>query len=185
MSVENEKELLLWVTKKLKEKKIPYALTGSIASSFWGIPRSTHDIDIVITLRLDDVGKLEKIFKRGFYIDLENARKSISNLQGFNIIHAQTGLKIDFWPLKQGKYQKLAFEKRIKTKVYGQEISIFSAEDIIISKLLWYKESKSERHLDDIRGILATVGEKINRRYIENWINELSVSSIWEKILKG
>lgn len=182
MEIENEKDLLLLVLERLNSSQIQYMVTGSMASSFWGLPRSTHDIDIVILLGAEEAAKISQIFQDDFYLSKEAIEGAIKKEKGFNLIHTKTGLKVDFWPVKSRTFHQEAFKRRVKTKLFGVEAFLASAENTIISKLLWYKESESERQLQDIKGILATQGGEIDRDYIDKWVSELGLKKIWQRL---
>lgn len=179
MPIFSEKELLLWVVRKLRQNKIDYMLTGSLATSFWGIPRSTHDIDVVIALKPTDIEKMKLAFKNQFYLSKKAAQEAWEKKSMFNLIHSDTGLKVDFWILQFDPYHQKAFQRRKTVKIYGEKINLAAPEDTIISKLLWYQKSQSQKHLDDIRGILAVQSNKIDRNYIKEWAEKLKIEEIW------
>jgi hypothetical protein len=45
-----EQEFLSDLVARLEGTGVTYAITGSIASSLWGTPRTTHDVDVVVVL---------------------------------------------------------------------------------------------------------------------------------------
>ena len=57
-----QQELLKKVIKALEDAKLEYMVTGSVASSLQGEPRSTHDIDLVISVQKSAVKKFVKAF---------------------------------------------------------------------------------------------------------------------------
>lgn len=158
-------------------------LTGGLAVSFWGLPRTTHDIDIVIKLQKKDKDKIIEAFKKDFYISEKALNLAIEKKFTFNIIHYQSGLKIDFWLLKKDPFRISEFKRRKKKKIFGKEIFIISPEDLILEKLLWFKQTQSTRHLEDIEGILKI--SKINQNYLKNWASQQSTIKILKKILKS
>jgi len=157
-------------------------LTGGLAVSFWGLPRTTHDIDIVIEAKEEDKNKIIDGFKKDFYISEEAVSQAIRQRFTFNIIHYKAGLKIDFWLTKKDPQRIIEFKRRQKKKIFGKEIYIISLEDLILEKLLWYKESESTRHLEDIEGILKI--SKGDLAYIKNWARQQSTIEILEELIK-
>ncbi len=158
-------------------------LTGGLAVSFWGLPRTTHDIDIVIGAQKKDKDKIVKIFKKDFYISEEAAGRAIEKEFTFNIIHFKTGLKIDFWLAKKDSFRILEFKRKKREKIFAKEIYIISPEDLILEKLLWYKEGQSTRHLEDIKGIVKI--SKIDQDYLKNWAKKQSTIKILENLIKN
>jgi len=174
--------LLKKVVNKLEKLKIPYMITGGIAVSFWGLPRTTHDLDIVIKIKEKDKEKIIEAFKKEFYISERAVTEAIRNQSTFNLIHYRSGLKIDFWMAKETDFGNLEFRRRKKRKTFGKKIYFISPEDLILEKLLWFKESQSTRHLEDIEGILKI--SKVNIDYIKKWAKKHSTIEIFDKILK-
>jgi len=174
--------LLCEIAKILKELKIPYIVTGGFAVAVLAKPRFTADIDIVVELLPKNVPQL---VKRLFSIDKdvyvsEGAIKDAIKRKGeFNFIHPQTGLKVDFW-VKRYSFEK--FERAIVKKIDGQKINFISAENLILSKLIWYKEGQGARQLEDIKSILKIAKPDLN--YIRNWAEKQSTIEILEEILK-
>jgi len=171
------------VADRLEKLKIPYLLTGGLAVSFWGLPRTTHDIDIVIKAKKEDKEKIVDSFKKDFYISEEAVSQAIEEKFTFNIIHYKAGIKIDFWLSREDSLGISEFKRRKKKKILGKEIYIISPEDLILEKLLWYKESESTRHLEDIESILKI--SKVDMDYIKKWSTKQSTIKILNKIIKN
>src|SRR3972149_8729967 len=155
--MENYPELknLIGIAKVLDELKIPYYVTGGFAVSIYGRPRFTADIDIIIKmshLKKDDFAKnLQAVFPKG-YIDKDQIDSALARHSEFNIIDPVSGLKIDFWIAKDNEFEKECF-KNSKNENLGYKVKFISPEDLIISKLIWFKESQSTRQLEDIKSI--------------------------------
>lgn len=174
--------LLKLVVSRLGKLKIPYLLTGGLAVSFWGLPRTTHDIDIVIEAQRKDRDKIINVFKKDFYISEEAVDQAIEKRFTFNIVHYKSGLKIDFWLPKRNFFKTLEVKRARKKKIFGKEIYIISPEDLILEKLLWFKEGQSSRHLEDIKGILKI--SKINQNYLKDWAKKQSTFKVLKDLLK-
>jgi len=173
--------LLKIVIDKLEKAEIPYMLTGGVAVSYWGFPRTTHDIDIVIEAKKKDKEKIVALFKKDFYISAEAAEDAIETRFTFNILHHESGLKIDFWLVKRDLFGETEFKRRLKKKIFGEEIFIISAEDLILTKLLAHKETQSHRRLEDAKSILKT--SKVDLRYIKRWAEKQSTINILDDII--
>lgn len=174
--------LLKLVVSRLEKLKIPYMLTGGLAVSFWGLPRTTHDVDIIIEAKREDKERIVDIFKKDFYISETAVIQAIERRFTFNLIHHKTGLKIDFWLAKENSFGRLEFKRRKNEEIFGKKIFIISPEDLILEKLLWYKKSESNRHLEDIESVLKIAKPDLN--YIKNWAEQHSTIKILGKILK-
>lgn len=171
----------------LDEVGILYFITGGFAVSIWGRPRATFDIDIVVELFEPKVKPLAqallKIYKAG-YIDEETARESIRQGGEFNFIDPLTGVKVDFWVSKQDELSLLQLKRKIAKKIKGNIVYFISPEDLVLSKLKWYKMGESTRQLEDIESILKISGERLDMEYIKHWSKKLGALDILRGLLK-
>ena len=172
-----QQELLLHTVEILDGLTIPYMVTGSFAVNFYGIPRTTHDIDLVVQIRAADADRLARQFPTDFYADAEMIRQAVEQQFMFNIIDPASGLKIDFWILKRDAYDAERFRRRQQQTVLGRAVWMPSPEDVILSKLLWYKQAQTDKHLNDARGVWALQKESLDRKYLNEWATKLSVQT--------
>lgn len=176
-----QQEVFEKVLAALNESGIDYLITGSIAAIRYGKPRVTHDIDLVVKMTSDQAEKLTGVLGGEFHADLVDIKEAIREKIQFNIIHPTTGLKIDFWPVKDD-YDKSRFDRRIQA-LFGKVSAYFAAsEDVILKKLEWVKQGGSARHLEDIKGILAIQEDKIDRDYIAKWAEKLGVKELLKEV---
>ncbi|MCB9760495.1 MAG: nucleotidyltransferase family protein [Alphaproteobacteria bacterium] len=169
----------------LEAAGVPYMLSGSLASAYYGIPRSTQDIDIVVRLDLRTLAALLSALSSEQYYVSEAAAKDALRRQGqFNIIDLDTGWKVDLIIRKRRPFSRTEFERRTAAEVLGVPLMICSPEDSILSKLEWARKSGgSERQLRDVAGVWQIRGAQLDRDYIEHWARELGVESLWATVL--
>lgn len=176
-------ELLRHVVETLEEIDVPYALGGSIASTAYGEPRSTRDIDLVAELSTESVALLEEYFPPpDFHFDIQAARKALEDGRPFNIIQVSSGLKIDIFPPSDLIARSQI--KRAVVIVVGQDLKArFSPpEELILKKMAYYQESGSDRHLRDIMGMLQVSGDRIDLDLVDRWAFNQGLSDIWAAI---
>lgn len=175
-------ELLLRIIKILKKLQIPYFITGGFAVAVLAKPRFTADIDIVIKLseeKISEIIKHLKLIDKNVYLpDEEIIREAIKQRGEFNFIHPQTGLKVDFW-IKRYPFER--FERVVIKKIDGQKVNFISPEDLVLSKLIWYKGGQGAKQLEDIRSLLEIAKPDLN--YIKNWAKKQSTIKILDGIL--
>ncbi|OGZ62805.1 MAG: hypothetical protein A2812_00915 [Candidatus Staskawiczbacteria bacterium RIFCSPHIGHO2_01_FULL_36_16] len=174
--------LLKIVKRRLDKSSISYMVSGGIAVSFWGFPRTTHDINIVIEAEEKDKNKIIKLFEKDFYISDEAVEEAIKNRFTFNVIDNKSGLKIDFWLIKRDAFGKSEFSRKIRRKMFCENIYIISPEDLILCRLIGFEETKSDRLLQDAKSILQT--SKVNMDYVKNWAEKQGTLEILNKLLK-
>lgn len=99
----------------------------------------------------------------------------------FNVIHNALAVKADFIIKKQSGYGETAFSRRKKVWVQDNMLWLVSQEDLVISKLLWAKESYSEMQLGDVRNLLSSVNE-LDLKYIGDWVSRLGLEEIYGEV---
>lgn len=174
-------DLLARVAPALERTEVPYMLTGSVASSAHGAPRSTRDLDIVIAPTRAQVQALIKQFpSTRYYADEQQALDALAHRSQFNVIDFTTGWKVDFIIAEDSDYGRTAFERRKLIQIAGNEVFVASPEDVIIAKLQWAKRTASNRQLQDVAGIVSTQAHSLDISYVENWVRELHLERQWQ-----
>lgn len=169
------------------ELGIRYYIGGSIASSAYGFARATLDVDVVSDLSSFHIQPLVEKLKDDFFIDSEMINDAINSISSFNILHLDTMLKIDVFVLKDYPYAQKAFERKIKDKLEDDpdslDIYLASPEDVILSKLEWYKSGGevSERQWLDILGVIKVQYDNLDLQYLRKWAKQLGVFKLLEK----
>lgn len=174
-------ELFRFVIETLERTGITYMVVGSFASGAYGEPRLTHDIDIVIDPTPDQLAQLCTAFSSDeFYVSPEAARAALAHRSQFNVIHPDSGNKIDFVLLKGDAYSHEQIGRRQRLKLLP-DTEGFAArpEDVILGKLVFYQEGGSEKHLRDIAGMLKVSREQIDLAYLRKWVTILDLTDAW------
>jgi hypothetical protein len=179
--MDEQLELLRIVTLRLESAGIPYMLTGSMAMAVYAVPRMTRDIDLVVDCLTLDARDIYDLFEPDFYIDIEQVKEAITTQTMFNVIHTKLLAKADLIVRKHELYRETEFGRRHQLEVDEATIWVVSPEDLVISKLLWAKESGSELQQRDARAIILSVGT-LDRAYMEKWASELSVSDLLKEV---
>lgn len=180
-----QSDLLRLAAQSLDRLRIPYALVGSFASGVWGESRFTQDIDLLIELSLDQVTLLCREFPESdFYVSEAAARAAVAEHGQFNVIHPASGNKIDFMIAGKSSWTIAQFKRRRRMLLMpDQEIDVAAPEDVILGKLMYYKEGGSEKHLRDITGILTISGDAVDRDYISENAAVLGVHDFWQAVV--
>ncbi len=179
-----EEDALRRVVQLLQHHKVPYMVTGSVATSFHGRPRSTHDADVVIDPEAAQLDALVTgLASDGFYVDPAGARRALAERRQFNAIEMQSACKIDLIVKKARPFSNSEFERRRHVDLaFARDVAVVTPEDSVLSKLEWAKLSgDSERQLRDVAGVLE-MSPGIDRTYIERWADALGVSDLWERV---
>ncbi len=181
----SEKELLIDCLERLNRSGIPYMLTGSMASNYWGTPRTTHDLDFVVVMQPTDVATIVDAFSQGFFLQAESVREALRPPHQFNAIDDLSALKVDFWLLADNEFERTAFARRVQVTLFGTRAWIVTPEDIILHKLLWHRITPSERQLGDAAGVYAVQGSALDRGHLDHWAAILEVQRELDDLRAG
>ncbi len=182
-------EVTLKVTDVFEKLSIPYLISGSLASTLYGMIRTTQDSDIVAEMRLEHLQLFVSALQGEFYMDEELIAESIQRNSSFNIIHRETMFKVDvFIPRPRPFLQSQLARAHRQTFNFETEVgaNFASPEDTILSKLEWYRMGGevSEHQWRDILGVLKTRAGELDLDYLRKWANELKVMDLLERALK-
>ena len=180
-----EQELLRDCLGRLNRTGIVYYLTGSMASNYWGIPRSTHDLDFVVQIPTSSVRTLVEEFKGDYYIDEAAVLAAYKQPHQFNAIDTRSALKVDFWLAQATPFDQEMLRRRLNTTLFGEKAWIATAEDVILHKLLWNTLTPSERQLADAAGVVNVQRGKLDEGYLEWWAERLGVLPTLSELLAG
>lgn len=177
-------ELLRLTVGVLERLELRYFVTGSIATVFFGEPRFTNDIDVVVDLPHSKVAALVAAFPPGeFYVDEEMMREAVRRRGQFNILHPASGLKVDVIVPRDEPFNRSRFARVVRVKPREEyEASFSSAEDLIVRKLDFFRQGGSEKHLRDIAGVLRVSGDSLDYVYIAEWVSRLGLEEIWRVV---
>lgn len=180
------------VLEALKAAHVDYLIGGAIAAWAWGEPRATQDIDLVINLPIESIGKLSKeLEKRDMLVRAEIILNTLLEDRAdipINAIHIHSGLKADLYPVRAGDELRLSAFQRRQHIDYGPPIGrvyVHSPEDLILYKLLYFSVSQQPKHSRDIAAILQARKDQIDFGYIEEWVTRLGLGSLWKELLES
>jgi hypothetical protein len=173
--------ILKLVTARLDAAGIAYMLTGSIAAGYYAQPRMTRDIDLVVEVAPADAERIAEAFTPEFLCDAEVIRRAIARQSLFNLIHVEAVAKVDFVVRKDLPYRQEEFRRRRQITIEGHPMWIVSAEDLILSKLVWAKTSRSELQLRDVRQLVTSV-RPLDQAYLDRWAANLTVSDLLQEV---
>lgn len=175
-----ELDVLRVVTERLDAAGIPYMLTGSMAVNYYAVPRMTRDVDLVVELSPADAGRVCALFETDFYVDRDAVRDAVAERGTFNLIHTDLVVKVDFLVRKDSEYRREEFRRRRRMTVEDLPLFVVAPEDLIISKLEWARDTRSEVQLADVRNLLACAD--LDRDYLGRWITRLGLGALYREV---
>lgn len=171
------------VVRAMDELQLPFMLTGSLAASYHGSPRSTQDIDLVVEPDAATLLRLASTLRdRGLYVS-DDAVSEAAQIRGqFNAIDPDSGWKADFIVRKDRPFSVAEFRRRRPIRLLNLDLAITRPEDLIVAKLEWAKAGDSERQIRDVAEIVAVQGSTLDIARVERWVGELSLDEQWELV---
>lgn len=175
--------LLARLVAALDAAGIPYMVVGSFAATHHGVPRTTHDLNVVIDpspASLDDL--LSRLSPDDYYVDPDVARDALRTRGMFNVIDLATGWKVDLVLCKGRAFSREELSRRRPARVLGVPAFVASPEDVILSKLEWASQSGSELQRRDVTGLVGVLGATLDHAYLDHWARELGVEEAWRAV---
>lgn len=172
------------VIEAFESLSVSYYLGGSVASSFYGVPRTTLDVDLVADLEAGHAPPLIARLGDKYYASQEAISDAIARKSCFNVIHLPSMFKVDVFVAKPGLYDRQALARRRAGAVSlggaAEDFMIASPEDIILSKLQRFRLGRqvSERQWQDVLGVLRVQGPRLDEAYLEHWAGELGIGDL-------
>lgn len=159
-------------------------VTGSFASSLFGEPRATHDIDLVSALTEDRIDELVSQFAHpAYYLSRDAVLEAVVNGTMFNLLSIDEGDNVDFWMMTNEPFDQARFSRKIRKTIGGISVWISTPEDTILAKLRWCKlAGGSEKQLTDALRVFEVQHGAIDENYLDVWATKLDVTDLWNQI---
>jgi hypothetical protein len=174
-------------TEPLERLGIPYCITGSVAASVYGEPRLTADVDVVVLLGSGDIPALREAFPDSLYyvppdetLKLQLARASRGM---FNLIHHASQFKADIYVAGKDPLHAWALAHRRRVDLEGGSAWIAPPEYVILRKLEYLREGGSDKHVRDVRFMLAATA--LDRAFLDTEVARLGLQSEWRRCQDG
>jgi hypothetical protein len=181
-------DVALLVAAALDDVGITHSVGGALASSFSGETRFTQDVDIVVDLRLEQVGALVSALGPDFYADVDALGRAVRTRSSVNVIHMPTSIKVDLFVVGGSPLDQMQLARRQRRQV-SQEPDAYlyfhSHEDIVLQKLLWYRlgGEVSDRQWRDVQSIVKKQGERLDRDYLRNSAESTGILDLLTRLL--
>ena len=190
MSTSDIVSALIPVVDCLDELGVAYVICGSLSSVAHGIPRATHDIDLVADIESTQATALVRNISTRYYVDEEAAHEAVKLASSFNAIYLETMFKVDIFVSKPTVYDAQVLQRaQLLPLSEGPDARLFkmqTPEDTILTKLRWYRIGReiSERQISDVLGVMRVQAQDLDFQYLRRWADELGVRDLLDACLQ-
>ena len=172
----------------LERLGVRWVLGGSLASSIVGEPRSTVDIDLAVELATTEVAALIEEVRHDYYVSEPAVRSAVDRHASFNLLHFDSGTKIDCFVLGEDLLDRMQIERRERVELHTDHaivVWIGSIEDQVLRKLLWFRlgEGVSDRQWGDVIAILRVQGDRIDTEYLTSTGEQVGLGDLLRRAL--
>jgi hypothetical protein len=182
-------EMLAEVARALRGADVKFRVGGSVASSVWGDPRQTNDIDISILKSTLSEDRLRSKLPEPYYIGPDEIREALAERQdyaSFQILNVSEAFKIDAFVVEPTDYYTTEFSRVREVELLpGITVPVASAEDIVLHKLRWFVlgGNVSDRQWNDIIRVLETQANRLDMDYLAHWAAYFQVDQLLDEAL--
>ena len=171
-------EVLGRIVACFRKERVSYALIGAWALSVWGTARATNDVDFLVLVDDEELGRLsDRMVRAGFELD-ETWLKWNPMLRGSQLRFQFQGTSVDLLRARDAHDQQV-FRRKRRKRMGGRHYWVVSAEDFILQKL----KVGRPRDFEDALSILERSGTTLDKRYLGRWASRIGVSAELRYIL--
>lgn len=175
-------DLKVFMVRQIEDLGLAYAIGGSMAAAAYSVPRFTRDVDIVVDLPLDLVPEFVARFPRpDFYLDETAVRQAVWERGQFNIIHNESGVKVDIYipgdPLQENQIKRA---RRLVSE--SGEANYSPPEELVIMKLQYYMYGQTQRHLEDVVNLLYGLRGEVDLEWIDTEVRRRGLEDPWAAV---
>jgi hypothetical protein len=165
----------------LNELEIAYMLTGSLASNMYGIVRATQDADFVVQVEACEISRIAGRLEPIFSLDPQASFETVTMTMRYVFVSADEELKVELFLLSEDPHDKARFQRRRQGTFEGRAVAVPTPEDIVVSKLRWYRP----KDIDDVRNVLSMQAGQLDEEYIQLWCDRHGTRDRLDRIRKS
>ena len=167
---------------------IRFAVGGSWASTAYGEPRFTNDVDILAELTPENLHRFIAILPADYFVDAGEAAAAIERGRGFNVIHMPTAFKFDLFPASAFPIGTEELDRAVFLTDSGLAdgpVPFVTPEDILLAKLHWFRSGGevSEVQWRDLQGLARARGAHLDPDYLRVGSRRLGVEDLLDRVL--
>jgi hypothetical protein len=175
-------EIVVTVIDALTALRVPYMVSGSLASNFYGVPRSTQDADLVLELSALPLEAFAARIGPGLQVDEQLAFETVTGARRLLVRARDAAFQVELFGVTDDPHDRERFARRRIVAAFDRQVALPTAEDVVITKLRWADRAGRRKDLDDARNVLAVQREHLDRPYVMKWCASLGLVAIFEEL---
>jgi predicted nucleotidyltransferase len=180
--VVTSEDLVVLVFDALSALHVPFMVSGSLASNFYGVPRATQDADLVLMLNAVPVDALAARIGQAFELDTQLAFETVTGSRRLVARARGSAFTVELFDVTDDDHDRERFSRRRSVDVLGRTVAVPTAEDVIITKLRWWQRAGRRKDLEDARNVVAVQRASLDQEYLRRWCRTVGVLDILEDI---
>lgn len=176
-------EALVAVIDALDHLGLPYMLTGSLASNFHGIPRSTRDADLVVDLPADGVGRLAAALPPELVLDRQASFETVTGTTRHVARLRGSVFLVELFQLSDDPHDISRLARRLRVQALGRHVWVAAVDDVVVTKLRWAAGGHRVKDLEDVRNVVAVSGDAIDWGYVRQWCGRHGTEALLDQVL--
>lgn len=176
-----EESITLQVAQALTACGIPFLLSGSFASNYYGIPRSTRDADFVLQAQRAVGPELARQLGEGFVLDAQLSFETNTGTFRQGLRHKKRAFKVELFLLSNDAHDQSRFRRRRVVELHGRRLWLPAPEDVVVTKLRWARGKDK----DDARDVMAVQRDRLDWEYIQQWCQRHGTLGLMEEIRRS
>lgn len=170
-------EVITIVLKVLRDAGIEYAITGSVASGLHGEPVSTQDVDLIVRMTPKQAQQVAGTLPKRFYCNEEALTEAARRGGLVNLVDMDTTFKVDLSVVSPTPFHRDVFQRRqpMEFEPGGPKFDVVSPEDIILMKLVWRKDTRSQKQWENALSVARVKGARMDWAYLFKQARSLAI----------
>ena len=175
------------VVEEFQRLNIRYHIGGSVATNFYGVLRTTADVDLVADMDDSHIVPLLEALQEQYCVSELAMRDAVRRRSCFNLLHYEILFKVDVFVSKDREFDRLAQNRSVRRQIGTENpffVNVASPEDMILAKLVWYRlgNETSERQWNDLTQVTQVRFRSLDQQYVQHWAAELAVADLWQRL---
>lgn len=169
----------------LNQMEVAWMLVGSFSSNYYGLPRSTQDVDFVIRLGERSIRELIQLLGEQYRLDPQMSFETVTATKRYQVSHSDSEFMVELFLLSDDPYDQQRFSRRISASFKGRQVYFPTVEDVVVTKIQWAHIAGRRKDEDDVTNVLIVQSGKIDWPYVESWCDRHGTRGTLDRVRRA